>query len=443
MSQIIVPASDANIPSDVARIFQGNTGSGSPVAGIEKVVTANSTPIFNSSGNTITLDFGLTNIVLGSSLPSVTSGSANVGLGLLSLNGITSGNDNTAVGFGAGESINSGMNNTLIGLGAGSLITTTNGNTIIGSAAMDIGTGTNNTVMGFQALTNLSGSGSTNISIGVSSGFSYTSTESQNIVIGNQGVLGENNTTRIGSQLVSTAGQNRCFIAGITGVTVSNAAIVTINTSTGQLGTTSASSLVSSITGTANQVLANGTSGSAQTGAITLTLPQSIATNSTPTFTGILAANGTSGAPSYSFTSSTNSGVFTDTTNLYLEGNGSVSGSFGFNVSISGNTTTITQGVVYTGMSTSTSGFTTGYNQYLYLVDTVTAAAPVTVQLVNSPITGQVTVIKDSSGAANTFNITISGVTSGKTIDGATTLVINIAYGVARLIYNGTQYNQI
>lgn len=43
---------------------------------------------------------------------------------------------------------------------------------------------------------------------------------------------------------------------------------------------------VSSITGTASQILANGTSGSAQTGAVTLTTPQDIATNSSPTFAG-------------------------------------------------------------------------------------------------------------------------------------------------------------
>ncbi len=41
---------------------------------------------------------------------------------------------------------------------------------------------------------------------------------------------------------------------------------------------------MSSATGTANQVLVNGTSGSAQTGAITLTLPQDIATTSGPRF---------------------------------------------------------------------------------------------------------------------------------------------------------------
>lgn len=48
---------------------------------------------------------------------------------------------------------------------------------------------------------------------------------------------------------------------------------------------------VDSITGTANQVLANGTSGSAQTGAVTLTLPQDIATTSSPTFTAVTAGN--------------------------------------------------------------------------------------------------------------------------------------------------------
>ena len=41
---------------------------------------------------------------------------------------------------------------------------------------------------------------------------------------------------------------------------------------------------VTSLTGTANQVLVNGTSGSPQTGALTLTTPQNIGTASTPTF---------------------------------------------------------------------------------------------------------------------------------------------------------------
>ena len=57
---------------------------------------------------------------------------------------------------------------------------------------------------------------------------------------------------------------------------------VSISSSTG--GTTS-------ITGTANQVLANGTSGSAQTGAVTLTTPQNIAPTSSPTFSSLTLTN--------------------------------------------------------------------------------------------------------------------------------------------------------
>lgn len=49
-------------------------------------------------------------------------------------------------------------------------------------------------------------------------------------------------------------------------------------------GVTATASGVSSITGTANQVLANGTSGSGQTGAVTLTTPQNIDTTATPQF---------------------------------------------------------------------------------------------------------------------------------------------------------------
>jgi hypothetical protein len=60
------------------------------------------------------------------------------------------------------------------------------------------------------------------------------------------------------------------------------------NTSTGRI-TYGDLGAVSSATGTANQVLVNGTSGSAQTGALTFTLPQSIATTSSPTFAAITA----------------------------------------------------------------------------------------------------------------------------------------------------------
>ena len=156
-----------------------------------------------------------------------------------------------------------------------------------------------------------------------------------------------------------------------------------------------------------------------------------------------LAPNGSTGAPTYSFTAFPTTGIFTDGTNLYIQGGGFATGSFGFNVSLSGGTTTITQGFVLTGIQTKTAGFTTGYNISVYLIDTVTAAAPMTIQLVSSPITGQIYTIKDSTGAAATYNITISGTASSKNIDGATTTVINVNYGSVQLIYNGSQWNVI
>ncbi len=48
---------------------------------------------------------------------------------------------------------------------------------------------------------------------------------------------------------------------------------------------------VTSLTGTADRVLVGGTSGTPQTGALTLTLPQSIGTGSTPTFTSLILSN--------------------------------------------------------------------------------------------------------------------------------------------------------
>lgn len=53
----------------------------------------------------------------------------------------------------------------------------------------------------------------------------------------------------------------------------------------GNLGFTTG--VATSITGTANQVLVNGTSGTPQTGAVTLTTPQNIATTSSPTFSNL------------------------------------------------------------------------------------------------------------------------------------------------------------
>lgn len=101
------------------------------------------------------------------------------------------------------------------------------------------------------------------------------------------GGTGNNNgsaTLTLGGNLV-TAGAFSATLnfAGTTNV---------IFPTSGTLATTTGT--VASIAGTANQVLANGTTGSAQTGAITLTLPQNVATISSPSFDSLtLASTGT------------------------------------------------------------------------------------------------------------------------------------------------------
>ena len=103
------------------------------------------------------------------------------------------------------------------------------------------------------------------------------STNVTGILVGTNGGTGVNNGTN-----TITIGGNVTFSGAFaTTFTITGTTSVTFPTS-GTLATTAGT--VASITGTADQVLANGTSGSAQTGAVTLTLPQSIATSSNVQF---------------------------------------------------------------------------------------------------------------------------------------------------------------
>jgi hypothetical protein len=77
----------------------------------------------------------------------------------------------------------------------------------------------------------------------------------------------------------------------------------------GNLGFT-ATSVTTAIIGTANQVLANGTSGTQTTGVVTLTLPQNIATTSSPTFNAPIFTAPLLGTPA--------SGILTNCTGLPL-----------------------------------------------------------------------------------------------------------------------------
>jgi hypothetical protein len=155
---------------------------------------------------------------------------------------------NTFIGLAAGNpSIGIGNFNTGLGNLCFEAITSSSNNVGMGVSALNAltsGTG-DNTGIGEGSLSNLV-TGSYNTALGQGAGGNYNSSESSNITIGNAGITGDSNVIRIGNQGSGAAEQNKCFIAGIEGVSVSNLNYVTINTATGQLG--SVASIPSSIT---------------------------------------------------------------------------------------------------------------------------------------------------------------------------------------------------
>ncbi len=147
---------------------------------------------------------------------------------------------NLSLGQGAGPNTTNSENCTAIGVGSLGSVTNASQETSVGFGSMAVYTGGvsltgANTAIGTGSLNELI-DGQFNIAIGAGSGQNYTGTESSNIIIGNDGVIGESNTLRLGIQGSGDRQINRNFQAGIVGVTVANQNIVTIDTVTGQLG---------------------------------------------------------------------------------------------------------------------------------------------------------------------------------------------------------------
>ena len=177
-----------------------------------------------------------------------TTGSSNVATGSQALVTNTTGSDNTASGFQALYSNTIGDHNMATGFQALFSNTTGNFNTANGTEALFFNTtGVDNTASGFQALSsNTTGSdntangldalfhnttGARNIALGKAAGLNLT-TGDDNIHIGNQGMMSDSGTIRIGVQGTQTA----TFIAGICGATVAGGVGVIIDTN-GHLGT--------------------------------------------------------------------------------------------------------------------------------------------------------------------------------------------------------------
>lgn len=163
--------------------------------------------LYSLGGNPFMHSRGVHNTFLGESagtLPLIDPILAieNVGVGYNTLNSLTSGYSLTFVGSTSGSSVEDGVEDT--GVGA--------------QALQHIVHSVENTAIGFQALRQLGTTtapadhGDSNIAIGYKAGYLYTGDESDNIVIGSQGVLGDVNQIRIGTQ---GAPHTDCYIAGI------------------------------------------------------------------------------------------------------------------------------------------------------------------------------------------------------------------------------------
>jgi len=146
------------------------------------------------------------------------------------------------IGSRAGLSLNASQDVVAIGRNTLQTGTNLNGDVAIGRLALgSISTGTPNVAVGFQALEFIA-TGANNIALGTNAGVSLTLADSSNICIGNTGIVGDNNTTRIGTAGAGAGQQNKCFIGGIRGITTGVAdAIAVLIDSAHQLGTVSSS----------------------------------------------------------------------------------------------------------------------------------------------------------------------------------------------------------
>lgn len=145
------------------------------------------------------------------------------------------GTGNTFLGSGAGNltlTPGSALDNVGIGESVLPALTTSPSNTFVGSNSgtlLSSGTGVN-TSIGFASMDNLV-SGTNNIAVGVLAGTNYTTNESNNILIGSFGTVGDNQTIRIGRT------QTAAYMEGVYGASIGTTNAPVFIDNNGKLGT--------------------------------------------------------------------------------------------------------------------------------------------------------------------------------------------------------------
>jgi len=172
---------------------------------------------------------------------------------------VTDASFNTVIGQGSGNLSlpTTSPENTIFGAYNAPLLTTgSSSNVILGfNNALAATTASNNVIVsydGFQVATSASfctgigqstlatlTTGTFDLALGSSAGDALTGSDSFNIDIAHPGVSGDNNVMRLGQQFPQSGGAGiaTTYIAGINGNTITSPNMVTIDPTTGQLGT--------------------------------------------------------------------------------------------------------------------------------------------------------------------------------------------------------------
>ena len=157
---------------------------------------------------------GATNVFLGSeagNLLNTLTGTANVGIGRISLQALTSGSFNSCVGDQSGSVITSGGSNMFFGYASGNSLTTGSFNCAIGVNSLTSCVGSNsNSALGYQSLGSMTGASST----GIGHNAGYYATGNKNTFVGQAAgidgtaIVGATNCTMIGQGSGSTSATN-------------------------------------------------------------------------------------------------------------------------------------------------------------------------------------------------------------------------------------------
>ena len=244
------------------------SGTALTIVGGGETITAGDLTLSNGNINLTTTTSATTGVILAGANRFIHNfGTTNTFVGVVAGNFTLTGTNNVAFGTSAAANISSGTHNTAIGAQCLTVVNTGGFNTGLGQAYQSLTSGTNNIGIGYGAGLFLT-TGSRNIILGnynTNGGQNYTSSESNNICIGNAGVLGQSNAIRIGISGAGLGQQDKCFIAGIDGVNVGSVAKV-VTMASDQLGTATITAGAGiSVTPTANTITIASTNGIAWT----------------------------------------------------------------------------------------------------------------------------------------------------------------------------------